>query len=306
MDLPPSEQTVKSLHTSKQPFNCRATLVATQWAAILCFAEMATVVGDHRDAIFHGRSLIQGGVRIVIFVADQPLPQLIEEASGKNNSHKPALGRRSTFHRKGERKTIASGDCDDLCALATPSRADGEPPFVVLAKVASANASSRFSLPRWCRCGVSIRLPSRTHCRKRRWRVWNGGYLEGNSAHCAPLPNIHSTPFITVRVSCQGRSRLCSRRAGRRTGSTNALCSSISSQRPNIAHLRRCLSTSGFAEIRPEPFSEIDTGAFYTIMFNLYAAVKNLHDDADLAIRWDDAPSVSEFYASKLDRVRKL
>src|SRR5580704_1132926 len=245
MELPARDQTAEILHPGKQALHFPATPVTTQWAAILRFAAIATVGRDHLDAIFFGQSLVQG-VRIVGFVADQPLGQLVEEASGQNSFHKPALGRRSAFDSDGERKTIASGDSDDLGALATPGRADSEAPFLALAKVASTNASSRVSFPRSCKCLASRRststsLPSRTHCWKRRWHVWYGGYFVGNSAHCAPLPNIHNTPFSTARVSCHGRPRLSSRRAGRRTGSTNSHCSSVSSQRPAIGCLRRCL-----------------------------------------------------------------
>ncbi len=206
---------------------------------------LRTIGRDHLDTVVFGQRLIQG-VGIVGFVADQPFGQFVEEASGQNSFHKPALGRRSTFDRDGERKTIASGDSDDFGALATPSRADGEAPFLALAKVASTNASSRFNFPRSCKCLANRRiastsLPSRTQCWKRRWQVWYGGYFDGNSAHCAPVPNTHSTPFSTARVSCHGRPRLSSRRAGRRAGSTNFHCSSLSSQRPAIECLRRRL-----------------------------------------------------------------
>jgi hypothetical protein len=245
MKFPPRDQTAEIVHPGKQPFHLPSTLVTTQGAAILRFAAIATIGRDHLDAIFFVQSLVQS-VRIVGFIADQPFGQLVEEASGQNSFHKPALGRRSAFDSDGERKTITSGDSDDLGALAASGRADGEAPFLALAKVASTNASSRFSFPRSCKCLASRRsastsLPSRTHRWKRRWQVWYGGYLDGNSAHCAPLPNIHSTPFSTARVSCHGRPRLSSRRAGRRTGSTKAHCSSFSSQRPAIDYLRRCL-----------------------------------------------------------------
>src|ERR1019366_8797755 len=93
-------------------------------------------------------------------------------------------------------------------------------------------------------------FPSLTHCWKRLWQVWYGGYLAGISAHCAPLPRIQSTPLSTVPVSCQGRPRLSLRRTGRKTGSTNSHCSSVSSQRPAIAVRRDALSNSSFAEFR--------------------------------------------------------
>ena len=87
-------------------------------------------------------------VRIVGFVADEPGRKFVEEASGKNLLHKPALGWRSALDRYGERKTVISGDSDDLRALAATGGADRKAPFLALAKVASTNASSRFNLPR--------------------------------------------------------------------------------------------------------------------------------------------------------------
>jgi hypothetical protein len=178
-------------------------------------------------------------VRVVGLVANESGGELIEEAAGKNVFHKLALGRRSAFDRYGERKTVISGDSDDLGALAAAGGANGEAPFLALAKVASTNASSRFSFPCSCSRAASNRnassnFPLRTHCWNRRWQVWNGGYFSGNSRHCAPVPNTHSTPFSTARVSCHGRPRLSARRAPRSTGSTINHCSSVNSQRPAI------------------------------------------------------------------------
>ena len=81
--------------------------------------------------------------------------------------------------------------------------------------------------------------------------------MAGISDHCAPLPSIQNTPCSTARVSCQGRPRLSSRRAGRSTGSTNSHCSSVSSQRPAIPVRRDALSKSSLAEITPQNVYEM-------------------------------------------------
>jgi hypothetical protein len=47
------------------------------------------------------------------------------------------------------------------------------------------------------------------------------------------------------------------RRRGRRIGSTNSHCSSVSSQRPAIQVRRDALSISSLAEIRPENVYEM-------------------------------------------------
>ena len=76
------------------------------------------------------------------------------------------------------------------------------------------------------------RPQQRTHCRKRRWQVWYGGYFFGNSCHCAPVPKIHKTPFNTARGSFGGRPFPSDRRSDRKIGSIKAHCSSLTSQRP--------------------------------------------------------------------------
>jgi len=77
------------------------------------------------------------------------------KASSKNLFHKLALGRRSALNRYGERKTVISGDSDDLRSLAAAGGTHGKAPFFALAKVASMKASCRSSLPRPCRCLAS-------------------------------------------------------------------------------------------------------------------------------------------------------
>jgi len=46
--------------------------------------------------------------------------------------------------------------------------------------------------------------PALTHCWKRRWQVWYGGYLSGMSCHCAPVRSIQRMPFITALESFHG------------------------------------------------------------------------------------------------------
>ena len=134
--------------------NSRSTFqrrVATQLASVLSSCCAAAVGRDHFDPVLSGELLVER-VRVVGFVADEPRREFVEEASGKNFFHKLALGWRSAFDRYGERKTVTSGDSDDLRALAAAGGADRKAPFFALAKVASTNASSRFNWPRSCRC----------------------------------------------------------------------------------------------------------------------------------------------------------
>lgn len=231
------------MHPCEEPFHLPSPAISAELSSVLSLLPATSPVGgDHLDSVLVGKLLVER-VRVVGFVADKPGRELIEEAAGKNIFHKLALGWRSAFDRYGERKTVISGDSDDLRTLAAAGGADGEAPFLALAKVASTNASSRFSLPCSCSRAASNRsasssFPLRTHCWNRRWQVWKGGYFSGNSRHCAPVPSTHNTPFSTALVSCHGRPRLSARRAPRSTGSTSSHCSSVNSQRPAMRRSR--------------------------------------------------------------------
>ena len=160
------------MHPGEESFDLPAFLVTAELPAILRFASVAAVRGDQLNAVPVLELLVEF-VRVVSLVADQSGGQFVEKASGKNFLNKLALGRRSARDRYGERKTVSSGDSDDLRALAPPRGANCEAPFLALAKVASTNASSRLSLPcsyswRASRRNASSSLPVRIHCWKRR------------------------------------------------------------------------------------------------------------------------------------------
>ena len=146
--FPSGDESAEVVHPGEEPFHFPSPAIASQFASILSFLSAASPVGgDHFDVVLGGELLIER-VRVVGLVADQPRGQ-VEETFDQNSFHKLAFGRRSAFDRYGERKTVARGDSNDLGALAALGWADGEAPFLALAKVASTNASSRLSLPRW-------------------------------------------------------------------------------------------------------------------------------------------------------------
>ena len=258
--FPSGDEAAEVVHPGEESLHLPPSSVAAQLASVLGFASAPPVGRDQLDSILLGQFRVER-IRVVGFVADQPGGELVEETAGQNLLHKLALGWRSALDRYGERKTVTSGDSDDLGALTATGGADGEAPFLALAKVASTNASSSFSCPRSCKCRASnfkasSSLPLRTHCWNLRWQVWYGGYFPGNSRHCAPVPRIQSTPFSTARVSCHGRPRLSPRFSGFSTGSTTAHWSSFSSQRPAIRCLRKSQSISRIARFRPSPIYE--------------------------------------------------
>ena len=146
MELPSGDESSEVVHPSEEPFDLPAFFVSAELPLVLRFTAVAAVRGDHLDAVFVLESLVEF-VGVVSLVSDQSGREFVEKASGKNFLNKLALGRRSARDRYGERKTVASGDSDDLRTLAPPRGADGKAPFLALAKVASTNASSRLSLP---------------------------------------------------------------------------------------------------------------------------------------------------------------
>ena len=174
--FPAGDKAAKGVQPSEQPLNLPPSAIAAQLAAVLgATLAPAPVGGDQLDAVLLGELRIEP-VGVIRFVADEPGRKLIEEASGQNSFHKPAFGRRSAFDSNGERKTVVRSDSNDFRALAPTGGTDGKPPFFALAKVASTNASSRFSLPCSCKSAASrfsnsSSLPERIHCWKRRWQV---------------------------------------------------------------------------------------------------------------------------------------
>ena len=151
MILPSGDESAEVMQPGKEALDLPAFPVASQCSTVLSLAPAAPAIGrDQLDAILIGKMFVER-IRVIRLVADQPRGKFVEKASGKNFFNKFAFGWRSALHRDGERKTVSSGDSDDLRALAALGRADGKAPFFALAKVASTNASSRFSLPRSCR-----------------------------------------------------------------------------------------------------------------------------------------------------------
>ncbi len=144
MVFPTSDQASKVMKPGKESLDAPAAAVTAQWPSILSLAPVAPVRRDHLDAVLFGKLFVEL-IRVVSFVSDESPGHFIEEASGQNVFHKLTLGRRSAVDSNGERKTVTSGDSDDLRALAATGGTNGEAPFFALANVASTNASSRFN-----------------------------------------------------------------------------------------------------------------------------------------------------------------
>jgi hypothetical protein len=246
--FPADYQTTKPVEPREEALDPPALAVAPERSAVLrgLASSPPHMRCDQFDAIGVQQPLVQG-IAVVGLIANQPLRELIEETLSESFFDELAFMWASTGQTNGERKTVIIGDGDDFRALAALGGAHREPPFFAPVNEASMNASSSGNCPRACSSAASTRntcssFPSRTHCWKRRWQVWKGGYRSGSSRHCAPVPSTHSTPFNTARVSCHGRPRPSLRRAGCRMGSNTAHCASLTSQRPRI----RCRSHQSY------------------------------------------------------------
>ena len=227
------------MEPSEKSFHSPTSTVAAQRTTILGRRPaLATMRCDHLDAIALGQLSVQA-VAIVGLVTDQSRRERVEEAVSQDAVDELALVRRSAFDTNGERKTVIIGESDDFRPLAAFGGPDREAPFFAPVKEASMKASSSCNFPRACNSSAKTRkmrssLPSRTHCWKRRWQVWYGGYFLGSSRHCAPVPKTHRIPLSTARVSCQGRPRPSERRFGRKIGSIRCHWASLSSHRPRM------------------------------------------------------------------------
>ena len=144
--LPSIHEPAEVVHPCEQALDLPSFPVASQRAAILCFAAFAAVRRNHLDSIVLCQLSVEP-VGVIGLVADQSGGKFVEEAGGKGVFYELAFCRRSAFNSNGEWKTVISGDSDDLRALPAAGGANGEAPFLALAKVASTNASSRLSLP---------------------------------------------------------------------------------------------------------------------------------------------------------------
>src|SRR6266849_3838000 len=247
------------MEPSKESFHSPTPAVAPQGTAVLSrFAALSAMRGDQLDAIALGQIAIQA-VAVVGLIADQSRGESAEEAVPQDSFHELAFMRRSALDTNGERKTVIIGERDDLRLLAAFGGPDREAPFFAPVKEASIKASSSCSFPRARNSSASTRkmpssLPSRTHCWKRRWQVWYGGYFLGNSRHCAPVPKTHRIALSTARVSCHGRPRPSIRCRGRKIRSISSHWASLSSHRPRMPSFCPLSYTQQIAKLVQPPF----------------------------------------------------
>src|SRR6185437_4549822 len=195
--FPPRYQPPEVVGPGEHPLDQPSAAVAAQDSVILRAPSIAPIGRNHFDVVFAAKFGVEG-VAVVRLVANHPLRQLVEKAACQRRLHQLAFGRRGAIHVRGDRQSAAVGDQHDFAALAAASRADRKAPFFALLNVASMKLSARSRSPRSRirfakRRNTFCSRPSRTHCWKRRWQVWYGGYRSGISLQRDPLPNTHNT-----------------------------------------------------------------------------------------------------------------
>jgi len=152
--FPSSDQAAEVVHSGKVPLYLPTSTVTTQLASVLTFASASPIGCNQFDAVVFREFGVEP-IRVVGFVTDEGSRDFGEEASGKNLFHKLALGWRSALHRG---RLLSASTAMIIVPLPRRVGPDAEAPFLALAKVASTNASSRFSWPRLCRwCARSVK-----------------------------------------------------------------------------------------------------------------------------------------------------
>jgi hypothetical protein len=206
----PDNQAPEVLKPGKQAFYLPSAPIAPQFPTVLglrFFSSFAMRCYHFNTALIKKQSIKL--IAVVSFIANQFVRRIPGKAAVYRRLNKLYLMGRSTFNVSGDRKTISVRDRHDLGAFATFCLADSKTPFFAGAKLPSMNASLISIFPRSFRSSTSSwamrrQTPCRTHCWKRLWHVWYGGYRGGKSFQGTPVRKIHKMPSKTSRGSRAG------------------------------------------------------------------------------------------------------
>jgi hypothetical protein len=208
-----NHQLPEIIHPSKESFDFPAAAIAAKLPTILSlwlFSASPMWRNQLNTPLF--RKLPVKTIAVICLVAYKTIRGIFRKSAINGCLNQPHFVGRSTFHVDGDRKTSSVCNCHDLGAFAAFRFADSKTPFFAGTNVPSIKAS-RMSIPprsyRSCASSwaMSRNAPCRTHCWKRLWHVWYGGYLGGRSFQGAPVRNIHNIPFMTSRGSRGERPR---------------------------------------------------------------------------------------------------
>jgi hypothetical protein len=234
--VPTCQDTAKLVEPCESAFNLPSSAVALKLSAVL---------RDGLPSVFSMRSNHFNTTRCQLLIERITVIGTIPDKSSGSSHGDGFIERsfdkgdfmwasRSRVH--GDRKTISVCNDHELRTLAPLGLSDFRPPFFATTKVPSIKHSAKLMPPRSsksCANASSIfrMTPSPTQQEKRLKQVVHDGYRSGRSFQAAPVRNIHSTPFITARLSWIGGLPFPSarRRVSGIKGSRIAHCSSVSS-----------------------------------------------------------------------------
>ena len=224
------------LKPGKKPFHLPSALIWPELSAILRFWLFTafTMWSYHFNVTIIKQTLVKF-ITVIGFVAYEFIRGIFSKTTVYGCFNKFHFMGRSAFNVSGDRKTSSVCDCHDLGAFAALCLADSKTPFFAGTKLPSMKASRISIPPRSYRSSASswamrLKTPHLTHCWKRLWQVWYGGYRGGRSFHGAPVLNIHNIPFKTWRASRSLRPRGSLRGfSDRIMGSIRYHCSLVSS-----------------------------------------------------------------------------
>jgi len=202
-----NNQASEVLKPSKETFDFPSALISAKLPSVLgaLFAPVFSMRGNHFNATFVHKALIKT-IAVIGLIANYAIRSILGETAINGRLHKLYFMGRSALNVSGDRKTSSVCDGHDLGAFAALCLADSKTPFFAGTKVPSMKASRMSMPPRWYRSSASswamrLKTPNWTHCWKRLWQVWYGGYRGGKSFQGAPVRNIHNIPFKTSRGS---------------------------------------------------------------------------------------------------------
>jgi len=213
MVLVTHNQPPEVLKPSKEPLDFPAASITAELSTILgaLSSALSAMRGNQFNTAFTQKPLIQW-IAVVGLIANDSIRRIWGKAAVDGRLNQLYFMGRSALNVSGDRKTSSVCDGHNLGALAALGLADSKTPFFAGTKVPSIKASRISIPPRSDRSSASswamrLKTPDRTHCWKRRWQVWYGGYRGGKSFQGAPVRKIHNIPLRTSRGSRSLRPR---------------------------------------------------------------------------------------------------
>ena len=208
MTLVAHDQTTEVAEPCKHPLDLPAAFVTPQCPAILRFGLFSIRRWGAIIAIPCAARHASSGSESYALSPISRRARVRRSAGSARSTRVTSCGR-STCCAYGDWKTMTVCHCHELRTFAPLGFSHLFAPFLAPTKVPSTKHSLTSIPPRSCKsvaraARTRSKVPSRTHCWKRRCTVVCGGYRSGKSFHGAPVLSIHSTASSTGRRGVHG------------------------------------------------------------------------------------------------------